>query len=289
MDLFDTYPRIELSEVFPSFTNINDDDDHFLLDMDSLVARKSNPLTTRSCEPLRKKCIFGEENNEIDGTGWPDKPVKLWCQEETISWLMSAASSMGQPYSLIQHSLAVPGRDLVKFKREDFINHDPTYGDRLYHLLNSETLLPSFDTIHPHSEDEYTRPNSNPASDNSIEVSIKRPPGRPRVLKSKKKPTSQGKLWEFIRDLLHNPKTCPSLICWEDYSQAKFRFVKSDDVAKLWGSRKGNKNMTYEKLSRAMRYYYKSKIFLPVLGRRLVYQFGPNAKGWQTENPNFRC
>lgn len=66
--------------------------------------------------------------------------------------------------------------------------------------------------------------------------------------------TSQGKLWEFIRDLLRNRKTCPSLICWEDYSQAKFRFVRSDEVAKLWGSRKGNTKMTYEKLSRAMRW-----------------------------------
>lgn len=42
----------------------------------------------------------------------------------------------------------------------------------------------------------------------------------------------------------------------------------------------------YKKYS--FRYYYKSKIFQPVLGRRLVYQFGPNAKGWQTDNPNFR-
>lgn len=64
---------------------------------------------------------------------------------------------------------------------------------------------------------------------------------------------NQGKLWEFIRDLLRNRETCPSLICWEDYSQAKFRFVKSDEVAKRWGSRKGNTKMTYEKLSRAMR------------------------------------
>ena len=68
--------------------------------------------------------------------------------------------------------------------------------------------------------------------------------------------TSQGKLWEFIRDLLRNRETCPSLICWEDYAQAKFRFVRSDEVAKRWGSRKGNTKMTYEKLSRAMRYFY---------------------------------
>ncbi|XP_033326092.1 ETS-related transcription factor Elf-5 isoform X2 [Megalopta genalis] len=254
--------------------------------MDSMVTRKSN----------QKKCDFGEETNEIDGTGWPDKPVRNWCQEETINWLMFAASTIGQPYSSIQHSLAVPGNELITFTRNDFINHDPIYGNQLYNLLHSQqhisNFLPSFDTIHPHSEDEYTRTNSNNASDaesdNSIEVSTKRPPGRPRVLKPKKTSTSQGKLWEFIRDLLRNRETCPSLICWEDYSQAKFRFVKSDEVAKRWGSRKGNTKMTYEKLSRAMRYYYKSKIFLPVLGRRLVYQFGPNAKGWQTDNPNFR-
>ncbi|XP_014228050.1 ETS homologous factor-like [Trichogramma pretiosum] len=130
-------------------------------------------------------------------------------------------------------------------------------------------------------------------SDNSLEASEhrKRPPGRPKILKSgikKKQTKSQGKLWEFIRDLLRNKKTCPSLICWEDYSEAKFRFVRSDEVAKLWGSRKGNHKMTYEKLSRAMRYYYKREIFLPVLGRRLVYKFGPKATGWQVDNPNFR-
>ncbi|XP_076642934.1 uncharacterized protein LOC143353460 [Halictus rubicundus] len=293
------YQRTDLSEnlqVYPSPSNLSDDDDHLLLDMDSLATRKSNAVTTRSYETTRKKCDFGEENIEIDGTGWYHKPVRSWCQEETINWLMSAASVIGQPYSLIQHSLAVPGNELVTFTRNNFINHDPEYGDKLYNLLHSQqhmsNFLPSFDTIHPHSEDEYARINSNNASDadsdNSIEVSTKRPPGRPRVLKPKKNSTSQGKLWEFIRDLLRNRETCPSLICWEDYSQAKFRFVKSDEVAKRWGSRKGNTKMTYEKLSRAMRYYYKSKIFLPVLGRRLVYQFGPNAKGWETDNPNFR-
>ncbi|XP_076618867.1 ETS-related transcription factor Elf-5 isoform X1 [Colletes latitarsis] len=276
MDPFDSLDRSDLSEVYPSFTNLNDhDDDHSLLDMDE-VPRKS--------EFNRKKCSFGDENNEvIDGTGWSDKPIRNWCQEETINWLMSAASYIGQPYSLIQHSLAVPGNELVTFTRNDFINHDPIYGDRLYGLLHSQpnsNLLPSFETIHPPSNN-----GSDAESDNSIEVPTKQ---LLRVSKPKKNSTSQGKLWEFIRDLLRNPETCPSLICWEDYSQAKFRFVKSDEVAKRWGSRKGNTKMTYEKLSRAMRYYYKSKIFLPVLGRRLVYQFGPNAKGWQTENPNFR-
>ncbi|GAB1862706.1 ETS homologous factor [Camponotus japonicus] len=295
MDSFNNYGRNDLNEMYCGYMNLNEDENnHLLLDMDSLVPRRSNFLANRGCEPIKKKCFLGDEEcKEIDGTGWSDKPIKNWCQEETINWLMSAASYIGQPYSSIQHSLAVSGKELVTFGRQDFINYDPIYGDRLYDLLHSQrvsNLLPSYDTIQPQDEYASVIPNniSDAESDNSVEVTTKRLPGRPRVLKTKKNPASQGKLWEFIRDLLRNRETCPSLICWEDYSQAKFRFVKSDEVAKRWGSRKGNTKMTYEKLSRAMRYYYKSKIFLPVLGRRLVYQFGPNAKGWQTDNPNFR-
>lgn len=82
----------------------------------------------------------GDESEEIDGTGWSDKPIRSWCQEETINWLMSAASYIGQPYSSIQHSLAVPGKEIVTFTRQDFINHDPVYGSRLYDLLHSQRM-----------------------------------------------------------------------------------------------------------------------------------------------------
>lgn len=53
---------------------------------------------------------------------------------------MSAASYMGQPYSSIQHSLAVSGKELVTFTRQDFINYDSMYGDRLYDLLHSQRV-----------------------------------------------------------------------------------------------------------------------------------------------------
>lgn len=65
-----------------------------------------------------------------------------------------------------------------------------------------------------------------------------------------------GRLWEFIRDLLLNPESCPSLICWDNYEEGTFRFVRSDKVAKLWGEKRDNPEMNYEKLSRAMRYLY---------------------------------
>jgi len=87
-----------------------------------------------------KFVLIGDESEEIDGTGWSDKPIRTWCQEETINWLMSAASYIGQPYSSIQHSLAVSGKEIVTFTREDFINHDPVFGDRLYNLLHSQRI-----------------------------------------------------------------------------------------------------------------------------------------------------
>lgn len=60
-------------------------------------------------------------------------------------------------------------------------------------------------------------------------------------------------LWEFIRDILLHPERNPGLIKWEDRTEGVFRFLKSEAVAQLWGKKKNNSSMTYEKLSRAMR------------------------------------
>merc|ERR1711953_813729 len=90
-----------------------------------------------------------------------------------------------------------------------------------------------------------------------------------------------GKLWEFIRDLLKNEKYNPKIIMWEDVDKGEFRIVDSVLVAKFWATVKKNKKMNYEKLSRAMRYYYKQNIFGIVENKRLVYRFGSKAKNWK--------
>ncbi|XP_052215405.1 uncharacterized protein LOC127833923 isoform X2 [Dreissena polymorpha] len=89
------------------------------------------------------------------------------------------------------------------------------------------------------------------------------------------------RIWEYIRDLLLSPETNPSLITWENREKGVFKLVKSKEIAKMWGRKKGNEEMNYEKFSRAMRYHYKRKVFEPVIGKRLVYKFGPRATGWQ--------
>ncbi|XP_072307945.1 ETS-related transcription factor Elf-3 [Eucyclogobius newberryi] len=88
-------------------------------------------------------------------------------------------------------------------------------------------------------------------------------------------------LWEFIRDILISPEKNHGLLKWEDRREGVFKFLKSEAVAQMWGQKKKNSSMTYEKLSRAMRYYYKRDILERVDGRRLVYKFGKNASGWR--------
>uniref|UniRef100_A0A3Q3K8Y9 E74-like factor 3 (ets domain transcription factor, epithelial-specific ) n=1 Tax=Monopterus albus TaxID=43700 RepID=A0A3Q3K8Y9_MONAL len=90
-------------------------------------------------------------------------------------------------------------------------------------------------------------------------------------------------LWEFIRDILINPERNQGLMKWEDRHEGVFKFLKSEAVAQMWGQKKKNSSMTYEKLSRAMRYYYKREILERVDGRRLVYKFGKNSSGWKIE------
>ncbi|XP_012728835.2 ETS-related transcription factor Elf-3 [Fundulus heteroclitus] len=122
----------------------------------------------------------------------------------------------------------------------------------------------------------------------------KRPRGRPPKInrehsstydnpkKSKHAPRGTH-LWEFIRDILIHPEKNQGLMKWEDRREGVFKFLKSEAVAQMWGQKKKNTSMTYEKLSRAMRYYYKREILERVDGRRLVYKFGKNSSGWKIE------
>ncbi|KAL1775542.1 ETS-related transcription factor Elf-3 isoform X2 [Sigmodon hispidus] len=121
----------------------------------------------------------------------------------------------------------------------------------------------------------------------------KRKRGRPRKLSKEYWDCLEGKksrhaprgthLWEFIRDILIHPELNEGLMKWENRHEGVFKFLRSEAVAQLWGQKKKNSNMTYEKLSRAMRYYYKREILERVDGRRLVYKFGKNSSGWKEE------
>ena len=66
-------------------------------------------------------------------------------------------------------------------------------------------------------------------------------------------------LWQFLLHLL-NRDTKEKYIQWSKEYELEFRIKDTIGVAELWGSVKNKNDMTYEKLGRAMRYYYGKSI-----------------------------
>lgn len=61
-------------------------------------------------------------------------------------------------------------------------------------------------------------------------------------------------LWQFLLHLLDDQNQ-RHLISWTS-NDGEFKLLDAEEVARLWGLRKNKTNMNYDKLSRALRYYY---------------------------------
>uniref|UniRef100_A0A8U7NBR8 Uncharacterized protein n=1 Tax=Corvus moneduloides TaxID=1196302 RepID=A0A8U7NBR8_CORMO len=81
----------------------------------------------------------------------------------------------------------------------------------------------------------------------------------------------QIQLWHFILELLRQEQY-REVIAWQgDYGE--FVIKDPDEVARLWGVRKCKPHMNYDKLSRALRYYYNKRILHKTKGKRFTYKF----------------
>ncbi|KAM9409110.1 ETS domain-containing protein Elk-4 isoform 1-T2 [Pholidichthys leucotaenia] len=78
-------------------------------------------------------------------------------------------------------------------------------------------------------------------------------------------------LWQFLLQLLMD-SSHEHLICWTN-EEGEFKLLQAEEVARLWGARKNKPNMNYDKLSRALRYYYDKNIIKKVNGQKFVYRF----------------
>lgn len=83
--------------------------------------------------------------------------------------------------------------------------------------------------------------------------------------------SGQIQLWQFLLELLTDNGNA-SCITWEG-TNGEFKLVDPDEVARRWGERKSKPNMNYDKLSRALRYYYDKNIMTKVHGKRYAYKF----------------
>ena len=70
-------------------------------------------------------------------------------------------------------------------------------------------------------------------------------------------------LWQFLLQLLQKPQN-KHMICWTS-NDGQFKLLQAEEVARLWGIRKNKPNMNYDKLSRALRYYYVKVVHILIL------------------------
>uniref|UniRef100_A0A452S0Y1 ETS domain-containing protein n=1 Tax=Ursus americanus TaxID=9643 RepID=A0A452S0Y1_URSAM len=82
----------------------------------------------------------------------------------------------------------------------------------------------------------------------------------------------QIQLWHFILELLQKEEF-RHVIAWQQGEYGEFVIKDPDEVARLWGRRKCKPQMNYDKLSRALRYYYSKRILHKTKGKRFTYQF----------------
>ena len=73
----------------------------------------------------------------------------------------------------------------------------------------------------------------------------------------------QIQLWQFLLELLTD-KDCREVIQWIG-DEGEFKLNNPEMVAQMWGQRKNKPTMNYEKLSRALRYYYDGDMIAKVI------------------------
>ncbi|KAM3829981.1 ETS translocation variant 2 isoform 1-T1 [Vipera latastei] len=88
-------------------------------------------------------------------------------------------------------------------------------------------------------------------------------------------------LWRFLLELLQDG-SCQALIRWTG-NDWEFKLCDPHEVARRWGKRKNKPRMTYEKLSRGLRYYYHKNIIHKTSGQRYVYRFVCDIQGLLAE------
>ncbi|XP_063138442.1 ETS translocation variant 3-like protein isoform X1 [Rattus norvegicus] len=104
----------------------------------------------------------------------------------------------------------------------------------------------------------------------------------------------QIQLWHFILELLQKEEF-RHVIAWQQGEYGEFVIKDPDEVARLWGRRKCKPQMNYDKLSRALRYYYNKRILHKTKGKRFTYKFNfsklivADCPPWKVWTPSTPC
>nr|XP_025955764.1 ETS-related transcription factor Elf-5 isoform X2 [Dromaius novaehollandiae] len=246
---------------------------------------------TMVCDPLMSWTeLFGTTEDDYSSFDhqtdsdpfWTSIHPEYWSKHNVCEWLQFCCDQYKLDANCISFShFNINGLQLCNMTQEEFLDAAGTCGQYLYFILQN---------IRMHGISFFTGAGETKPSIKNCDLLTKLPPDSG---------VSPSLLTLFCSSVPASDKACMKagginsqechshgrtknngILEWEDRGQGIFRVVKSEALAKMWGQRKKNDRMTYEKLSRALRYYYKTGI-LERVDKRLVYKFGKNAHGWQ--------
>ncbi|XP_053459465.1 transcription factor ETV7 isoform X1 [Nycticebus coucang] len=200
----------------------------------------------------------------------------LWSRADVLHWLRWAEREYALQRTR-EHAFAMNGRALCILTKDDFRRRAPGSGDVLYELLqyiktqrHSLVCGPFFGEAY--WQKMFTQLHSRPLEELGCRTegicSFRTLPQAPidgRI-------TNCQLLWDYVYQLLLDTRYEP-YIRWEDKDAKIFRVVDPNGLARLWGNHKNQVNMTYEKMSRALRHYYKLNIIKKEPGQKLLFRF----------------
>ncbi|NWR88854.1 GABPA protein, partial [Furnarius figulus] len=224
---------------------------------------------------------------EQERLGIPYDPVQ-WSTDQVLHWVVWVMKEFSMT-DIDLSTLSIPGRELCSLSQEDFFQRVPR-GEILWSHLEllrkcmadffgtdftySPSPLPSVQII-PASVQPATPTTIKVINSSAKAAKVQRAPrisGEDRSSPGNRTGNNgQIQLWQFLLELLTD-KDARDCISWVG-DEGEFKLNQPELVAQKWGQRKNKPTMNYEKLSRALRYYYDGDMICKVQGKRFVYKF----------------
>ncbi|NXG60630.1 GABPA protein, partial [Hemiprocne comata] len=209
---------------------------------------------------------------EQERLGIPYDPVQ-WSTDQVLHWVVWVIKEFSMT-DIDLNALSIPGRELCSLSQEDFFQRVPR-GEILWsHLELLRKCMEDFSII-PASVQPATPTTIKVINTSAKAAKVQRAPrisGEDRSSPGNRTGNNgQIQLWQFLLELLTD-KDARDCISWVG-DEGEFKLNQPELVAQKWGQRKNKPTMNYEKLSRALRYYYDGDMICKVQGKRFVYKF----------------
>ncbi|XP_055852799.1 DNA-binding protein Ets97D [Episyrphus balteatus] len=238
-------------------------------------------------EQKQKPCLnwaldtkFKKEQTRLkipeDPTDWTVPHVKHWLQWAVRQFNLTDISRV---------DWNITGEQLCSLTHEEFRKKVPNDQGNVFwthlQLLKECKFVSVVVSVVPKAErEEYSDSNSSPAH-REQKIMRKTPSYNNKSIcvvngQGGSGNNGQMQLWQFLLEILTDCEHT-GIIQWVG-TEGEFKLLDPERVARLWGVKKNKPAMNYEKLSRALRYYYDGDMISKVSGKRFAYKFDCDLK-----------